>query len=275
MPDIYRFVLGFHILAGLIGLAAFWTPAIARKGGPTHVRAGRLFFWATCVVAGSGAIMASLLLVDPLGTKPLAANVSSPHRTAAIAAEIRVTSLFLFYLVLITFVPVYHGVRVLATRRAPDTLRRPFHTAVHAAAILASATMVVVGLAFRQPVFFFMSPIGFLIGFGGLQFARRPYPSPMAWWYEHLGSMLGGGVAFHTAFLVLGAGRVLGLRLDSATAVIPWILPTVIGLPATVIWTSYYRRRFREDTIPNRESLIANHESRITNPESRIANHAS
>jgi len=47
MSGAYRLVLGLHIIAGLIGLAAFWTPAIARKGGTTHVRVGRVFFWCT------------------------------------------------------------------------------------------------------------------------------------------------------------------------------------------------------------------------------------
>ena len=246
MSDIYRLVLGLHIVAGLIGLAAFWTPAIARKGGVTHMSVGRVFFWATCVVAGTGAVMATLLLLNPLAIK-LPSRPLSPDRIAARVTEIRLTSLFLFYLVLITFTPVYHGVRVLATRRAPERLRTPFHTAIHVAAIAASLTMVILGITRRQPVFFFMSPIGFLIGAGGLQFARRPYPSPMAWWYEHLGSMLGGGVAFHTAFLVLGAGRLFGLRLDGPSAVIPWLLPTLIGLPVSAYWTRYYRRKFKED----------------------------
>ena len=248
MPDIYRLVLGLHIVAGLIGLAAFWTPAIARKGGVTHVRAGRVFFWATCVVAGSGVVMATLLLVNPLAVK-LPSRPLSPERLAARVPEIRLTSLFLFYLVLITFTPVYHGVRVLATRRSPEQLRTLFHTAIHVAAIAASLAMVVLGLTRRQPVFFFMSPIGFLIGAGGLQFARRPYATPMAWWYEHLGSMLGGGIAFHTAFLVLGAGRLFGLRLDGPWAVVPWLLPTLIGVPASVYWTRYYRRKFKEDSV--------------------------
>jgi hypothetical protein len=106
--------------------------------------------------------------------------------------------------------------------------------------------MVVLGLLSGVPVFLFMSPIGFLIGWGNLLFARRPHATPMAWWYEHMGSMLGGGVAFHTAFLVLGAGRLVGIQLDGLAAVVPWILPSVIGLPATAIWTRYYQRRFGE-----------------------------
>ena len=256
MSETFRLVLGLHIVAGLIGLGAFWTPALARKGGVTHVRVGRVFFWTTCVVAGTGAIMAALLLLNPLAIR-VPSRPLSAQRAAAMATEIRLTSLFLFYLVLITFTPVYHGVRVLATRRSPEQLRTPFHTFVHLAAIAASCAMVVLGIAFRQPVFAFMSPIGFLIGFGDLAFARRPYPTPMAWWYEHLGSMLGGGIAFHTAFLVLGAGRLFGLRLDGMTAVIPWIMPTLIGLPASAIWTRYYKRKFKEDG-PSSPRWIAN-----------------
>jgi hypothetical protein len=27
-------------------------------------------------------------------------------------------------------------------------------------------------------------------------------------------------------------------------SVVPWVLPTVIGIPASEIWTRYYRRKF-------------------------------
>ena len=218
---------------------------MARKGRATHVRIGRAFFYATCVVAATGVVMATLLLIDPLATKPLRQAVS-PERAASIAQTIRLTSLFLLYLVLITFVPVYHGVRVLATRTAPERLRTPFHTAINAVTIAAAAGIIVLGIAMRQPVFAGLSIIGFLVGFGNLGFARRPYPTPMTWWYEHMSSMLGGGVAFHTAFLVLGAGRLLGVTLDGPIAIVPWLLPTVIGIPATSIWVGYYRRKFKE-----------------------------
>jgi hypothetical protein len=141
---------------------------------------------------------------------------------------------------------VYHGVRVLATRRAPKELRTPVHTVLNAAAIAASVAMIGLGIALREPVFAALSPIGLLVGWGNLQFARTPYPTPMAWWYEHMGSMIGGGIAFHTAFLVLGAGRLFGLQLQGANAAILWVLPTIVGLPATAIWVRYYRRKFGE-----------------------------
>jgi hypothetical protein len=59
-------------------------------------------------------------------------------------------------------------------------------------------------------------------------------------------SMLGGGVALHTAFLVLGAGRLFGISLDGSAAIVPWLLSTVIGVPATSICVGDYRRKFNE-----------------------------
>ena len=254
MSSIYDAALAVHMFAGFAGLIAFWIPAIARKGQTLHVRAGRAFFYATCAVAATGTVMASLLLIDPLATKPLRHPVT-PERAAEIQGTIRLTSLFLFYLVLITFVPVYHGVRVLATRNAPHTLRTPFHTAINVVVIGAAAAMVVLTFVTRQPVFAALSVIGFLVGPGNLRFARRSYPTPMAWWYEHMESMLGGGVAFHTAFLVLGAGRLLGVTLEGPIAIVPWLLPTVIGVPATAVWVNYYRRRFKELPPVSTEAL--------------------
>lgn len=245
MSSIYRLVLFLHICAGISGLIAFWIPALARKGKTLHIRAGWAFFYATTVVAITGIMMATLLLVDPLATKPLRAAVE-PGRAQEIAATIRLTALFLFYLVLITFVPVYHGVRVLATRHAPERLRTRFHTAINVMVIAAAVAMIVLSLVTRQPVFGALSVIGFLLGPGNLRFARQPYPTPMAWWYEHMGSMLGGGIAFHTAFLVLGAGRMLGVTLQGPIAIVPWLLPTLIGVPVTSIWVGYYRRKFNE-----------------------------
>lgn len=247
IANFYRVALLVHIAAGIIGLAAFWTPAFARKGGTLHVRAGRIFYRCTSLVACTGLVMAALLLIDPLGVK-LPGRTFTASRAAEIASGIRLFVPFLAYLVLITFTPVHHGVRVLATRHEPTRLRTSFHTALNVTTIASAAALVGLGLFFRQPIFVALSPIGFLIGVGGLQFARRPYPTRMAWWYEHMGSMLGGGIAFHTAFLVLGMGRFL--HLDGLAAVIPWILPTVVGIPASATWTRYYRRKF-ETSMPS------------------------
>ena len=168
MSQLYRLALSIHVLAGITGLAAFWTPALARKGGATHVRIGRIFYNATSIVALTG---------------------------------------------------------------------------------LAMAAMIALAFTVRQPVFAALSPIGLLIGRGNLRYARRPAASHMSWWYEHMRSMLAGGIAFHTAFLVIGAGRFLGTYFTGPYALIPWVLPSMIGIPATQIWIGYYRTRFEGEAI--------------------------
>jgi len=65
--------------------------------------------------------------------------------------------------------------------------------------------------------------------------------SPLEWKYQHMGSMLGAGIAAHTAFLVFGAGRFVDSSLSNSPLV--WLAPTIIGVPATIIWTRYYRRQ--------------------------------
>jgi hypothetical protein len=255
MLPLYKLVLSIHVLAGLTGLAAFWTPALARKGGRTHTQVGRIFYNATCAVALTGLAMAALVFIAPLAVHPRATTDAA--KLAAAAAQDRLSAFFLVYLVIITFAPVYHGVRVLATREAPDTLRTTFHTMLNVTAIVATAGMIGLAWFAHQPVFAALSPIGFLVGRGNLRFARQPYASRMSWWYEHMGSMLGGSIAFHTAFLVIGAGRLLGTHLTGFAAVIPWILPAIIGIPASAIWVAYYRRKFQEDRPANAGAVVA------------------
>jgi hypothetical protein len=245
MHALFRVALSFHVAAGIIGLAAFWTPAISRKGGAAHVHVGRVFYKATCVIAITGLAMALLMAVAPLAVHPLQAG-ATPEQAAAVAAKSRMAAPFLLYLVLITFAPVHHGIGVLRTREAPERLATPFHTAVAMAAIGMSVVMIGLALWAREPVFAALSPIGVLTGRGNLRFAQQPSASRMAWWYEHMGSMLGGGIAFHTAFLVVGAGPLIGTRLTGFAAVVPWILPSIVGIPATAIWVAYYRRKFRD-----------------------------
>jgi hypothetical protein len=245
MLYLYKLVLSLHIAAGITGLAAFWTPVLARKGGATHVQVGRIFYKATCVIALTGLAMAALTFAAPLAVHPRAA-LTAESAAAAITRD-RMAAFFLVYLVVITFAPVYHGVRVLETRGTPERMRTPFHTGLAVLAIALGVGMIVLATVARQPVFAALSPIGLLTGRGHLRFARQPYASPMAWWYEHMGSMLAGGIAFHTAFLVVGAGRLLGVQLTGFTSVIPWIVPSLIGIPATMVWVGYYRRKFRED----------------------------
>ena len=59
---------------------------------------------------------------------------------------------------------------------------------------------------------------------------------------------LGAGIAFHTAFIVFGARQWFGLQLFGGPllGLLPWVLPSAIGIPTISIWIRSYRRRFGE-----------------------------
>ena len=237
MTALFNVLLWTHIATGFVGLAAFWVPVFARKGGRAHVQAGRVYAYCAYVVTLSAVTASAGRLV----------SYQSQGIGVADRPDLYGFALFLGYLGLTTFATVRQAMRVVATRRAPDTLRTPFHEALGWASIAGSVSVVVFALAVWSdvsPILLGLSPIGFFTGSGMLRLMRNPRPRRMAWFYSHLGSMLGGGIAFHTAFIVFGSQRLWVYDLAGPLAVVPWILPTAIGIPAIVVWTRYYRRKF-------------------------------
>lgn len=257
MHALYRVLLLVHVAAGFTGLVAFWIPVFAPKGGRVHIRAGTVFLICAYVVAGTALTIALLTLASPFGTHP-EARPDDPARIGAALTQLRFLEAFLGYLAIVTFATVWHGVRVMRTRRDHTSIRTPLHSAVGVITILAGAGVLVLGLTFDQQarwILLALSPIGFLVGSGMLRYARGERKEPMAHWYEHLGSMLGGGIAFHTAFAVFGIQRFIEYDLSGIVGLLPWVLPTIVGAIAITVWTRHYRKKFG-DLAPERATPV-------------------
>jgi hypothetical protein len=230
-------VIWGHVLAGFTGLAAFWVPVFARKGGQTHVRFGRIYAYCAYVVTLS-AIAVSLGRILQYRLEGISiANQPEPYGFAV----------FLGYLGVSTFASVHHAIRVIRTRKTPERIRTPFHTALAWTSIGASVAVITVALFIWSPVstiLLALSPVGLIVGTGILRFMKHGVSEHMGWFYSHMGSMIGGGIAFHTAFAVFGAQRLFEYSLAGPLGVAPWILPALIGIPASMFARRYYQRRF-------------------------------
>ncbi|MYE33485.1 MAG: hypothetical protein F4X23_01370 [Gemmatimonadales bacterium] len=231
-------LLRIHVAAGFVGLAAFWVPVVARKGGRAHVRAGLVYAWCAYVVAVTAAVVG--------------AGRIATHWTQGVGLaerpDLYAFPLFLGYLGVATFALVRQAMRAVATRRAPETLRTPFHEAVAWASIAGSIVVIAFALGAwsgLSPVLLGLSPVGLVTGRNMLRLMKNPGAEHMGWFYSHMASMLGGGIAFHTAFFVFGAQRLFAYEIAGALGIVPWILPAIIGIPAITVWTRYYRRKFR------------------------------
>jgi hypothetical protein len=234
--ETFRFV---HVVFGAIGLFAFWIPVFAKKGAVNHVRFGKIFVWSAYVVLAAAAVS---LTVRTAGL--LLKGVGPSDRPELFAFIV-----FLGYLTFVTFVIVRHGMRVLQHKGEPAALRTTLGVGLAYGAIAASVGIILYALLLSPPnkiLLFALSPIGIGNGINQLRYMKSTILSRRAWMYEHLGAMLGAGIAFHTAFAVFGSTRLFDIGLTGWVAVIPWVAPAIIGIPAITIWTRHYRRRFGE-----------------------------
>jgi len=233
----FEVLIGAHIVAGFVGLSAFWIPLFSKKGGRRHVRFGKLFAWCAYVVTLSAVVVSAGRIAQYLSQG--IAMADQPERYGF--------AIFLGYLGVTTFASVRHAVRAIQTRRNPAAIRSPFHWTLGIASIAGSLAVIAVALGVWTPIsviLLALSPVGFIVGAPIIAFLRNPTAEHMGWWYRHMGSMLGGGIAFHTAFAVFGARQLFNYSLDGRIAFLPWILPALVGGPAIGIWTAYYRKRF-------------------------------
>lgn len=239
----YRALLLAHVVFGFAGLVAFWFPVFAAKGGRLHVRAGTAFQWSAYVVAGTAIALCALSLARPFGTHPEAMPANAAE-VGAVAGRIRELAVFLGYLGIVTLASVHHGVSAMRAGRRVELLRTPFHTAVNAFAFAAGLAVLAIGVADREILFVALSPIGFVVGWSGLRYARKRPAERMPHWYQHIGGMLGGGIAFHTAFAVFGIQRFIDYDLSGVVGLLPWVGPAIVGTIAISVWTRHYKRKF-------------------------------
>lgn len=245
METLHAGVRYLHIGLGFLGLVAFWFPIFSRKGSRFHVTAGRVFVWSAYAVTVSAVFSSVYYIARFVGEGRSPAD--EPNYGFLV---------FLAYLALVTFASVRHGVVVARAKKDRSATATGFHRALAVASIVGSAIVVGFAIGFWgpvSPVLLALSPIGVLSGRGMLRFASRQPMIPRAWFYEHMGAMIGSGIAFHTAFAVFGSRNLFDVHLVGVWGFVPWVLPAAIGIPATLIWDRHYRKKFNDP----RDSFLA------------------
>jgi hypothetical protein len=206
-------ILPIHLLCAAGATVTFWIAAVAGKGGRLHRAAGRWFSRLAYLTAATGAAMAAMRLAMP-----------TP------AAE-RQTMWLVLYVLLIIVAPVEHGLRVVTARAEPVLVRSRWHAFLTLGAMVASVALVPAALLWERWHFLIVAPIGLGVGLRQLAYASRPHATRPEWEREHLTSLLTAGITLHTALLVFGTTRSLGLASTGVASLWPWILPAIVGLP--------------------------------------------
>ena len=240
MTVLFNIMIWAHVATGFTGLVAFWVPVFARKGGTLHTRAGTVYARCAYVVTLS-AVVACVWR----GVSYMAAGIGLTEQP-----QLYGFALFLGYLGVSTFAAVRQSIRAVQTRRAPETLRTPFHEGLAYASMVGSVAVITFALAFwseASPILLALSPIGIFTGRRMLNLMHNPGSEHMGWFYSHMGSMLGGGNRVSHGVCGLRVAAALGLLIRGRAwnpAVDP---PDSYRYPGHLSWNAVLPETFRED----------------------------
>lgn len=220
---VYSLLAIAHAAFGTLALVAFWSAALARKGSPLHVRAGKVYLLA---------MVALLVLALPMSLVILARGAT-------------VIGSFLLYLLSITSTAVWQSWRAIRDKRDWARYTGPVYRGLMWLNLASGLGIAGVGLFVAtqmQLIIVSFASIG-VIGFVRMRrFAARP-PTEARWWMrQHVYAMLGNGVATHIAFLSIGLPRLLPGLAGPSYQNLAWLAPLVVAVLAGIYLTRKYLR---------------------------------
>ena len=209
-----------HIAAGLAALILFWVPIFSRKGGVNHRRAGNCYVIAMWLV-----VITAVLL-----------SIKNVIITNYISAA------FLGFLALITARPLWSGISILKNKRTLDSKHLVIDRVLLAMMIVFGGTLIFIGFAKQgHPMANVILVFGVLGVSNIVEFIRSfSRNNKILWLNTHIYCLCVTGIASHTAFLVFGASSFVGQIFTSHWLMLPWFLPTAVG----IIGIAIANRRF-------------------------------
>jgi hypothetical protein len=219
-----------HIVAGVVALAVFWIPLVARKGGWLHRRAGLVYAWSMLLVVVAAVAASGWRYLYDL------------HPAA------RPRAIFLSFIALLTFASGWNGLRALRTKKRMAPSWNPIDVVPSYALALGGVALMAWGLngGFNALAIAF-GALGAALGVQQIAVWSQSPSDPRHWWYQHMRGMIGACIGTVTAFLVVNA-RLTGLGTFNFAV---WTLPGLLGGIGIALWTRHYRRKFGQPRKPS------------------------
>jgi len=226
---------------------------LSKKGSLNHKRFGRAYKNVMYAVAGSGALMASIVMAMPLTIKYEFANADNAQE---IATNLRYFWAFLFYLAILSYTTTRHGNEVLVAKDHRQLLRRPGYVLPIILLALGGLGLMLIGVQRDSTLHIIFGILGLVVSLGMLRYIYKQNISPRAYYLEHIGSMMGSGIGAYTAFLVFG-GRHL-LSVTGSYQILLWIAPGILGSILSYYLTKKYAKAYKiTKKTPNQANYLA------------------
>jgi len=220
-----------HVIAGVIGLVAFWVPVATKKGAANHRMGGK---WALGGFIGAGALAIAMAVYSLIDTS----------RHPEIADRQLYEGLFgwmMLYLGILTIGFADYGAAVIRHRAKRAALRAVRYQLVIGAAIVAGIWCGIFGYRVGDPLMVLVAVIGVISMVMQQVFIWREYlpglsaPAPHAYIGEHFRALIGMGISAYTAFLSVGLIRLVPEEVFNPLI---WAGPSVVGV-SLIIWFTH------------------------------------
>lgn len=219
--DLYHVAALVHASLGSLALVTYWTAGLSKKGSPLHRGAGKIYLLA----------MVGLLAV----ALPMSAYI--------VARGAVVIGSFLLYLLVITCTAVWLSWRAIRDKRDWARYTGRVYHGLKWLNLASGVAIALLGLFWAQSmqlVIVAFSGIGILRFLQMRKFSRQPPQDPRWWLGQHLGAMLGNGVATHIAFLSIGLPRLLPALAGPVFQNLAWLGPLLVSFLAGAWLTRKY-----------------------------------
>ena len=208
----YRTVLLIHIACGVAALLTYWMAALSKKGSPLHKRVGKVYLGAMIGIIVTSVYLAAAFFADG---KPVGGT-------------------FLAYLVVITATAMRLGWSAIRRKRDQTRFRDRAYVGIAALNVISGLVVFGFGLSVGDALLMGFCWVGVTIGLQMLWRAWRPLDEAKWWLREHIGAMLGCGIATHVAFLSIGVNRLVdALGIEANLGLLPWFGPVVVAVAAS------------------------------------------
>jgi len=233
--DLFHTFVALHVVAGTIGLIAFWVPIATKKGAKNHKRGGK---WALGGFIGAGFLAVVMAIYSLIDTS----------RHPEIEDRLLYEGLFgwmMLYLGILTMGFADYGLAVIRHRTDRYALRRMRYQLVMAAVVVSGAWCGVFGYRVGDPLMVLLAVIGVISMIMQQVFVFREYvpglgaPPPKAYVGEHFRALIGMGISAYTAFLSVGLIRLVPEEVFNPLI---WAGPSVIGV-SLIIWFTHQAKQ--------------------------------
>ncbi len=228
---LFEALVAVHVIAGTIGLVAFWVPIAARKGARPHRKWGRIACYG---FIGAGALAIAMALLSLYGSEQRIPSITDRELFAGLFGWM------MLYLGFLTIGFADYGLATVQHNRDRTPLRGLRYQAVMAAVVVSALWCGYFGFRVGHPLMVLVAAVGLVAMVMQERFVWRKETARGDYVGEHFRALIGMGISAYTAFLSVGLIRLVPDQVFNPAI---WAGPSVIGVGLIIYFTLQVNRK--------------------------------